>query len=101
MAEHSAVNRRVVSSSLTCGANLINKLARQRLTGFCYLSGKSSKVTVFTLTILANYRRLECGKAHSRDWFFAVIFIIVARRSPEAAEFGIQGSSGNGIVIAW
>ncbi len=26
MAEHSAVNRRVVSSSLTCGANLINKL---------------------------------------------------------------------------
>ncbi len=26
MAEHSAVNRRVVSSSLTCGANLCNKL---------------------------------------------------------------------------
>ena len=26
MAEHSAVNRRVVSSSLTCGANLIKKL---------------------------------------------------------------------------
>lgn len=26
MAEHSAVNRRVVSSSLTCGANSINKL---------------------------------------------------------------------------
>ncbi len=25
MAEHSAVNRRVVSSSLTCGANLIKK----------------------------------------------------------------------------
>ena len=29
MAEHSAVNRRVVSSSLTCGANLINSYGRQ------------------------------------------------------------------------
>ena len=26
MAEHSAVNRRVVSSSLTCGANISNKM---------------------------------------------------------------------------
>jgi hypothetical protein len=40
MAEHSAVNRRVVSSSLTCGANFYNKLARQRLTGFYYLPTK-------------------------------------------------------------
>ncbi|GEM_PF-6902219 len=43
MAEHSAVNRRVVSSSLTCGANLINNLACQRLTGFCCFPRRFTK----------------------------------------------------------
>ncbi len=36
MAEHSAVNRRVVSSSLTCGANLINKLRAPMRCPFCF-----------------------------------------------------------------
>src|SRR5687768_14068911 len=49
MAEHSAVNRRVVSSSLTCGANRINKLARHRMAGFRVLSKNLTKTLLSSL----------------------------------------------------
>lgn len=36
MAEHSAVNRRVVGSSPTCGANLINNLRELKSSRFAF-----------------------------------------------------------------
>ena len=62
MAEHSAVNRRVVSSSLTCGANKINKLACQQTDRLLYFPKKfpnAELVILFTMLFLKLARSVK------------------------------------------
>ena len=53
MAEHSAVNRRVVGSSPTCGANIYNELARQECRAFF----------IFPLLFPLTFRKPHFGSA--------------------------------------
>ena len=71
MAEHSAVNRRVVGSSPTCGANFYNELGEAKASSFG-LVGKNVLVYVLE-NPRGNLRRANrsyCFKLRAKAWDF-------------------------------